>query len=251
VDVAPDWYDGFFEREWLDEIALRIPEEQTSAQADFLVERLGLREGSRVLDLACGHGRIALELARRGCRVTGLDLSPRSLQLAREAAAGEQLDVDWVLADMREIPDGVRFDAVVNLFTAFGYFEDDAENQRVLDGVARALVPGGSFLVDVANLLGLGRAFLERTWKEHDGVVDLIEHDFDLFRARNSARWTFVRPDGTRTELVHSVRMYAPHELVAMLASARLETAEGWGAWDGSELTLESRRLILHARRPL
>src|SRR6478672_2642787 len=105
MDVPADWYDGFFEGEWLDEIALRIPEEQTAAQVDLVVEKLGLRDGSRVLDLGCGHGRIALALARRGWRVTGLDLSPRSLELAREAAATEGLDVEWVEADMRDIPD--------------------------------------------------------------------------------------------------------------------------------------------------
>jgi SAM-dependent methyltransferase len=250
MDVPADWYDGFFEGEWLDEIALRIPEEQTAAQVDLVVEKLGLRDGSRVLDLGCGHGRIALALTRRGCRVTGLDLSPRSLELARDAAAAEGLDVEWVEADMRDIPDGLELDAVVSLFTAFGYFEDDAENQRVLDSVARALVPGGGLLIDVASLLGLGRRYLERTWKERDGVVNLIEHEFDLLRGRNLARWTFVRPDGARTELVHSVRVYAPHELVAMLAAAGLETVEALGGWDGSELTLDSRRLIVLARKP-
>jgi SAM-dependent methyltransferase len=250
VDVAPDWYDGFFEREWLDEIALRTPEEQTAAQVEFVVEKLGLGEGDRVLDLACGHGRIALGLARRGCRVTGLDLSPRSLELAREATGRAGLDVEWLLADMREIPSGLVFDAVVNLFTAFGYFDDDAENQRVLDAVARALSPGGRFLIDLVNLLGLGPRFLERTWKERDGVVNLIEHDFDFRRGRNGARWTFVRPDGARTELVFSIKVYAPHEVVAMLERAGLEVAETWGGWDGSELSFESGRLIVLARKP-
>ncbi|MDP8911640.1 MAG: methyltransferase domain-containing protein, partial [Actinomycetota bacterium] len=70
--IPSDWYDGFFEGEWLDFVALPAAE-WTIKQADFLVERLELEAGERVLDLACGRGRIAVELARRGCRVTGVD----------------------------------------------------------------------------------------------------------------------------------------------------------------------------------
>ena len=114
--AAPaDWYDGFFEREWLDVIALATPDERTQQQVDFILERLALAPGASVLDLACGHGRITLELARRGFRATGLDLSARSLELARAAAKGEGLDVEWIHADMRELPAGARFDAVINV----------------------------------------------------------------------------------------------------------------------------------------
>jgi cyclopropane fatty-acyl-phospholipid synthase-like methyltransferase len=89
VNADPNWFDGFFEQEWLDEIALHLPDERTQSQVDFVVERLGLEPGARVLDVACGHGRHSLELARRAFRVTGVDLSPRSLELAREAAQAE------------------------------------------------------------------------------------------------------------------------------------------------------------------
>jgi SAM-dependent methyltransferase len=246
--VPTDWYDGFFEGDWLDVIALSISPERTSAQVDFLVERLGLEAGARVLDLACGHGRIALELARRGYRVTGLDLSPRSLEHARAGADRERLEVEWVQADMREIPAGARFDGVVNIFTAFGYFADEEENERVLEGVARALVPGGRFLIDTINLLALARRYRERGWEDHDGVIRLEEHWYDFLRGRNQARWTFLHPDGARQELVHSVRTYAPHELVAMIERARMEVVETWGGFDGSELSFDSWRLIAVAR---
>jgi cyclopropane fatty-acyl-phospholipid synthase-like methyltransferase len=249
-EVSPDWYDGFFEGDWLDGIALHLDAERTAQQVEFVVEKLALTEGARVLDLACGHGRISLELARRGYRVTGLDLSPRSLELACEAAEREGLAIDWVHADMREIPAGSEFDAVISVFTSFGYFEEEKENQRVLQGVERALAAGGLLLIDVVNLLGLARRFQERRWSEEHDVLFLEEHEFDLQRGRNRSRWTFVRPDGTRSELVHSLRTYAPHELVAMLERAGLEPEGSWGGFDGSELSLDSWRLILLARKP-
>ena len=250
LDVPADWYDGFFEGDYLDAVALHADPERTAEQVEFVVEKLGLEPGARVLDLACGHGRITLELARRGYRMTGLDLSSRSLELARDAADRERLEVEWVEADMREIPPGAGFDAVLSIFSSFGYFEEEKENQRVLDGVERALAPGGRFLIDLVNLLNLARRFRDRFWEDIQGVLVLQEHELDILSGRVRARWTFVRSDGTRGELAHSLRTYAPYELVAMLERAGFAPDGAWGAFDGSELSLDSWRQILLARKP-
>src|SRR6185503_17029472 len=103
----------------------------------FVLERLELDPGARVLDVACGHGRHSLELARRGFAVTGVDLSARSIAVAREAAEREGLRATFVERDARDLDFDGEFDAAVNLFTsAIGYFDEEAENQRVVDGVA-------------------------------------------------------------------------------------------------------------------
>jgi SAM-dependent methyltransferase len=251
-DVPSDWYETFFEHEWLDELALRASPERAQQQVEFIVERLELAPGARILDLACGHGRISLDLARRGFHVTGLDLSPRSLELARRAADEQGLEIEWVHADMREIPPGAHFDAIVSVFTSFGYFEDDRENERVLAGVARALVPGGRFLIDVVNLLSLARRWESTMWEELEtGVLFLQAHSYDVLAGRNRAVWTFVRPDGRRSEIAHSVRAYAPHELAALLRRAGLDVVAGWGGFDGSELSIrDGWRTVLLAEKP-
>jgi SAM-dependent methyltransferase len=249
IDAPADWYDGFFEGAWLEEIALHIPAERTELQVGFLLERLEATPGRRVLDLACGHGRITLPLARAGWQVTGLDLSVRSLEVARAAADQEGLEVEWVEGDMRKPPPG-PFDAVVNVFTAFGYFEEEAENQRVLDAVARVLASGGLFLIDTLNLLNLAKRFRERMWDwTESGWIFLQEHEFDVLGGRNRARWTFVRDDGSREEIVHSVRTYTPHELAVMLQQAGLEITGSWGDFAGSELGFDAPRIILLARK--
>jgi 2-polyprenyl-3-methyl-5-hydroxy-6-metoxy-1,4-benzoquinol methylase len=249
IEAPADWYDGFFEGTWLDDLALHAPTDRTELQVRFLLDRLEAAPGRRMLDLACGHGRISLPVARAGWDVTGIDLSERSLAVAREAAEQEGLQIDWVQGDMRRPPAG-PFDAVVNLYTSFGYFEDEAENQKVLDAVARSLVPGGLFLIDTANMLGLASRFRDRAWETLEtGALFLQEHDLDLLAGRNRARWTFVRDDGSRTELVHSVRVYTPHELGLMLERVGLEIAGSWGDFEGGELTLTSSRLILLGRK--
>lgn len=250
TEIPADWYDGFFEGAYLDEIALSIPAERTHAEASFVLDRLELEPGARILDLGCGHGRHSLELARRGFRVTGADLSVRSLELAREAAAAEGLEVDFVRCDMRDLDFEHEFDAVVNLFTAFGYFEAEEENQRVLDGVARALRPGGRFLIDTINLLGLVPRYRAHHWEELDGGLFLQAHRFDILGGRNQAVWTFLQADGGRSELRHSIRTYTPHELARMLDRAGLAVVGSWGGFDGSELSMLSHRLILRADRP-
>jgi SAM-dependent methyltransferase len=249
IEAPGDWYDGFFEGAWLDDVALHAPTDRTELQVRFLLDRLEGAPGRRLLDLACGHGRISLPLARAGWDVTGIDLSERSLGLAREGAERAKLQIEWVHGDMREPPPG-PFDAVVNLYTSFGYFEDEAENQRVLDAVGRSLAPGGLFLIDTVNLLGLAGRFQERRWETLEtGALLLEEHDLDLLAGRTRARWTFVRDDGSRTELVHSVRVYTPHELALMLERAGLEIVGSWGDFEGGDLTLTARRLILLGRK--
>jgi SAM-dependent methyltransferase len=250
VDIDPLWYGEFFEGDWLDLLAPRAPAERTAQEVDFVVEKLGLEPGGRVLDVACGHGRHSLELARRGMRVSGVDLSPRSLAIAREAAAAEGLEVDFRELDMRELNYEGEFDAALNLFTAFGYFEEEAENQRVLDGVARALRPGGAFLIDVINPVALFSYYSEASWEElDDGVLFLQQHEYDSLAGRNLAVWTFIRPDGRRSEIRHSLRMYTPVELRLLLEAAGLSVEGAWGGFDGQELCRDSRRLILRATK--
>ena len=251
ADVDPRWYDGFFDDDWLELEGLRPPEERTLAQVDFIVEQLGLEPGARILDVPCGHGRHSVELARRGFAVTGVDLSEPSLERARGAADEVGVELELVHADMRELAFAAEFDAVLNLYTSFGYLETQADDERALGGFARALAPGGALLMDVINPPGLFRKYRGRDWEEFDdGTLFLSEFRYDPLSGRNLAFWIFVRADGTRSGLRHSLRVYTAAELRAMLERAGLTVERAWGGWDGDELTLDSWRLILLARRP-
>jgi SAM-dependent methyltransferase len=249
-EVAPDWYDGFFDDDWLTLLQLRATPERNAAEVNFVVEALALLPGERVLDVACGFGRHSVELALRGMRVTGLDLSAPSLERARAAAREARVDVDFVHGDMRQLPWAREFDAAINLFSSFGYFATEAEDQGALDEIARALKPGGRFLLETAHIFGIVRQFRARWWDDlPDGQLLLEDREFDLLSGRNLVSWTFVEVDGSRRELRHSFRFYTPAELVRMLETAGLSVEQAWGGYDASELTLESPRLALHARR--
>jgi SAM-dependent methyltransferase len=218
---------------------------------DGILQLLDLPRGSHILDLACGHGRHAIPLAERGYRVTGQDLSEAFLNRARADAGARGVAVNWVHRDMREIPFVDEFDAVINIFTAFGYFDSDVENQQVLYQVHKALRPGGRFLVELMHRDVLVRGFepLEVSRRD-DGLVVTEERHFDQRTGRAAVRVTTIYPDARRAEMVHDLRIYTLTELVGMLTRSSLQFRAAYGGLDGSPLTLDSPRLVVVADGP-
>ncbi|MGB6837182.1 MAG: methyltransferase domain-containing protein [Dehalococcoidia bacterium] len=245
VDLFRDVYP---ERWFEEEDALSAA--RTTAEVDFVEQSLELKPGSRVLDLCCGHGRHATELARRGYQVTGVDLSARALRRARRAAREAGADIHWQRCDMREIAFEEEFDAVINMFSSFGYLESDEEDRLVLERVRAALRPGGRFLVDFINRDWVIRRYQARDWRRApDGSTLLLERRWDPPTGRNLEEITLIGPEGSRRRYRMQLRMYAATELAAMLASVGLTVRRIWGGFDGSELTLDSVRVIVLAEK--
>lgn len=252
---ARPWYDGFFEKDyfetWLGGRVDRVlTPERTEAEVDFIERALGLAPGSRILDLCCGHGRHALLLAKRGYAMTGVDLSDRALRLARRRAGRAGLPVRWLKRDMRRIAFREEFDAVINVFTSFGYFESDAENEDVLRRVAAALRPGGLFLIDCINWEHLARSHEPHRWRQaSDGTVVLEDASLDLLAGRNGSEWTAIAPDGSRRHGRVDLRVYTLRELAGILERAGLRFRQAWGGFDGQDYSLDSPRMIVLAQK--
>jgi SAM-dependent methyltransferase len=249
-DVSTPWYRPFFGDDYLRVYAPRLTPQRTAQEVEGIVKLLGLPAGSAILDLCCGHGRHAIPLAQRGYRVTGQDLSETFLRQAEASAAAVGVRVQWVRRDMREMPFESEFDAVINVFTAFGYFEREADDQRVLEEVQKALKPGGVFLLETMHRDALARRFQPYGITRHeDGLLVLEERRFDQVRGRNDVLLTMIHADGRRVEHRHSVRIYTATELASMCAAAGLPVDASYGGLDGSPLTLDSR-LALLCRKP-
>ncbi|MFA0739933.1 MAG: hypothetical protein DFNUSKGM_000029 [Candidatus Fervidibacter sacchari] len=245
------WY-----REFFDDLYLRVYQpleapEKVRREVDFIVKALNLPAGAKVLDLCCGQGRHSLELARRGFQVVGVDLSEALLYEARKRAESEGLSVTFLQCDMREIDFKDEFDAVINMFTSFGYLESEAEDEKVLGKVAQALKSGGKFLLDVVNRDRLVRDFQGREWHAADeGWLVLEERTFDHLSGRMETRWICVARDGVRYERLSSVRLYTASELRTMLEQAGLKVKDLFGDYDGSPYSWDSQRLIVVACKP-
>ena len=244
MSVDPRWFESFFESdEWL-QLATTRDAARTEEEVAFVAAQIP--PGARILDLACGTGRIAIPLARRGFGIAGLDIAERVLAVARAEAP----ELDFRQGDMRELPweDG-SFDAAINMWTAFGYFETQAEDERVLDEVARVLRPGGVFIIDTVNQTGLMRQFRGQSWQElPDGSLWLEQREYDIVTGRAQAHWTFLK-DGGRKEFSFDHRVYTLAEYRELLQRAGFGASRVFGGVDGSELTLDSFRAQVVAVR--
>jgi SAM-dependent methyltransferase len=247
--LSADWW-----RTHLEDNPTHRPAYQVKAIVDGVERFLKLEPRSRVLDLACGGGRQTLELARRGYRVLGVDSLDAPIAEARQAAKAERLNVHFLKCDIRQISYRAEFDAVVNLFTSFGYFPGERDDLKALDSVRKSLKPRGKLLMDLLNKEWLMRHFEPNFWEQgEDGkgsvVLDQISFNFETGRLDNHR--TIVAKDGSRTPSFVSLRVYTLTELKALLAGAGLDYLQAWGGLDGSSYGMDSPRMVVLAERPL
>ena len=239
---APDDYLYFYH--------LRLSAERTEGEVELIWRLLGLESGMAVLDLACGHGRIANRLAERGCQVVGLDASPGFLDVARRDAVALAhqgiVAPEYVLGDMRHLPWSERFDGIVNWFTAYGFFDDEG-NRGVLHEAQRALKPDGKLLIEHINrdvvLSHLqGAAVVER-----DGNYMIDQSRYDVATGRMLTERTILR-SGQARRMRFFVRMFSFPELRDWLLAAGFSQVEGFDE-QGTPLALESRRMLVLATK--
>ena len=248
----PQWYKSFFGQDYLDVYEHVLTSDHSVAEAEFVRRALDLEAGARVLDLCCGQGRHAVPFAKMGMRVTGLDMTESYLALARSAADAAGVELRLVHGDMREIPYEGEFDAVINMFTAFGYFDEEADDQRVLDSAARALKPGGRLLLDLLNRDWVAANYVQHeTRLAEDGNRYDESREFDSVAGRNHVNFTIVAPDGGERRTGHHIRLYVATEISRMLTRAGLAFERAYGDYQGNEVSIETRRMIVVARKPL
>jgi len=252
MSLEQPWYRSFFGQDYLDVYGYQFTPERAALEAGFVVKLLGLRPDDVVLDLCSGQGRHSVPWAAAGLRVTALDMSRQYLALAADAAREAGVDLETVHADMREIPFDSHFDAVVNMFSSFGYLESEAENARVLMAVRRALKPDGVALFDLLNRdWVIANYETEDSHADPDGTRYLEHRRLDLETSRNHVSFTVVSPDGTRREVDgHHIRLYTLREVRGMLDAAGLQYEGVHGGYEHETYGIETRRMIVIARRP-
>jgi len=219
----------------------------TETDVDTIWRLLRLEPDMAILDLGCGHGRIANRLAERGARVTGLDATAVFLDRARRDAASRGVDVDYVKGDMRRLPwTDERFDRVLSWFTSFGYF-DDQDNRRVLQEAHRVLRPAGRLLIENNNLVELLPRWQPALVTERDGHFAIDRSCFDPTTGRATTERVIIR-DGRTRRFVFSVQMFVAAELRNWLLDTGF-TSVNLIDPNGDPLTVRSRRMISIAYR--
>jgi SAM-dependent methyltransferase len=236
-----DWFE-----EWFGDDYLRIYQHRDESEAEHAIKLISAHVRGRqiraVLDLACGAGRHSQALCERWWTV-GLDLSAALLRVARKESA----DAPYVRADMRELPFMAEsFDLVVNLFTSFGYFDDDREHARVLACLRTAMRPGGMLVIDFLNASQVRRNLVPYDCRVENGIT--IEQSRIISPDNRFVEKT-IRLRERGREYVERVRLLSAGDLERMLEAAGFEVAHCFGDYAGSRWSENSPRTILFASR--
>jgi SAM-dependent methyltransferase len=213
------------------------------------LQLLELPSGARILDVPCGQGRHAHLLAEAGFDVDGLDYSADLLAKARERGTGPTLR--YTRGDMRKLPARWtgRFDAVLNLFTSFGFFVDPADDRRVIEEFARVLRPGGLLVWHGGSRDGVMARFLGRDWwTTRDGTMIAHERTFDPLSGVLTIRSTWRGPR-TQGEREHRIRLYTATRIAELCADAGLIVEQAFDAFRDRALRRKSSEMLLVARK--
>lgn len=221
----------------------------TVGEVEQMIALLDLKSGAAVLDLCCGIGRHSVEFARRGFKVTGVDLTKPYLDQARASASEENLKIEFVQSDMREFSRPAAFGAAINFFTAFGYFENPADDARVARNLLDSLKPGGRLIVDLNSKEILAAKFRERDWsRRDDGTIVLEERRVLDGWKRLENRWILIRGNERRESML-SLRLYSGAELESLLRAVGFREVSLYGSLSATPYDQKAERLIAVASK--
>ncbi len=241
------WYKDWF----ADEHYLALYQHRNNAEAaqllDLVERTVDPKSDARILDLACGAGRHSISLAKRGyTKVTGVDLSPTLITIARTSAKEQNVDVNFVESDMLHFTG--EYDLILNLFTSYGYFETDEENESVITKVGNALAPNGYFVIDFFNA-----TLVRQTLIPHSTKVIASGETIDEYReiadGRVNKQIVISSSDSTK-KYVESVRLFTHHELRAMIERVAMQCEHIFGSYNGDPFDEQtSTRCIIVAKK--
>jgi ubiquinone/menaquinone biosynthesis C-methylase UbiE len=245
--VLPHWTETFFAGHWAKMQSARAMLELAVEETEIMIEVLGLEPGSRVADIPCGDGRISIGLARAGCDVTGIDLCRASVERARRRFRRAGLDGTFSLGDMRDVRLPCEFDAVINWWGSFGYF-DERTNLDVLRGLARIAVPGGRVLVDQVNRERVLRQFRRHHETLEGGLKVSVTNRWDARTKRVVGTW-MIGSGKERVRRKSSIRLYTRAEMCRLMEAAGLRVENVYDGATGLPYTRGSRRMTTVGRK--
>ena len=162
------WFASWFDSPYYHTLYKNRDEKEAQVFIDNLITHLQIPKGSKLIDIACGKGRHAKYFSQKGMDVIGVDLSPNSIASAKENA---NATLQFAVHDMREVYQENNFDVVTNLFTSFGYFEDNTDEQKAINAMASNLKSEGFLIIDFMNVKKVIANLVLEEQKTIDGIL--------------------------------------------------------------------------------
>jgi len=229
----------------------------TAGEVEFILQEINHDKQKRILDIGCGTGRHAIELAKRGFKITGVDLSNSQLERAKQKAASAKVDVDFQLMDARYVDFVAEFDLVMMICEgAFPLMELDEMNYRILQNAERALKFGGKLIFTTLNALYPlyhdVKEFLNKGKGEQEAHSQ--SEKFDLLTFRSNSVVDFKDDSGRVRRIQCSERYYTPSEITWYLKTLGFKKIDIYGCRLGAfsrndALTVEDYEMLVIAEK--
>lgn len=245
--MAKEWWKKFFGKEYIETWAQAGMFRSTQREINFLEKVIPLRKKDEILDLCCGHGRHAIELARRGYKITGLDFSSYALGIARKEVKRRNLAINFVRGDARSFRFQRKFDVIINMFTAFGYGSRE-DDRKIIRNVGRSLKKRGKFFIDLQSLPWLWRNF-KLVRRERVGKLLIVDkRTYDFLEGVVSS--IHIVSDGTRKRINRTqTRSYTLAELKTLFAGEGLKVIKFFGSYRGQPFGFKFKRMLVVAKK--
>jgi SAM-dependent methyltransferase len=226
-------------------------EERTKIEVGGVLKLLQIPERSKILDCPCGYGRHSIELAERGYNITGIDINLEHLRIAIQNMRSQIRNLDFKKGNMLDLNYNPNFDAVINMFYSFGFFETDEENFRVLENFYKALKPGGKFLmhtdVNIPRIIN-GKYREDETRELVSGGSLRIIDKYNPEKKRIDGSW-IIEKNGNVEQKDYSVRVYTKEEFEKMCLLAGFSSVVTYSNWNGEEYSEKSEDMIVVAMK--
>lgn len=217
--------------------------------ADYVCKIASLKKGSKVLDAACGIGRISIELAERGLEVTGVDITSSVLEAAKDMAESQKLKIDFIQQDLRDFCRKDYFDCAINLYTSFGYCDSKEDDYKILKNIALSLKKDGIFIMECVSRETAIMYFTKGEQFERAGFT--VNTEFSVKGAWEGlcSKWILTDKDNRKIEHEYTQRLYSAPQLRDKLLECGFTSAQVYGDFDFSPYNENARTMILVARK--
>ncbi len=242
-----EWTKKYFDEFYLKYFLLNQSEETTEKQAR-LIERFA-EKGSKILDAGCGIGRHSVKLGEKGYSVVGIDFSPLYVEYAKKEAQRKKLNnVSFRVEDVRKISYVNEFDLIINMWSSFGYFDDET-NLEVLKRFYRALKNKGKIIIDIENRDYILKYFIRETFREKGDLFILERRRFHPLTSIVTTH-RYIIGKSVRKDYLRNIRIYSATEMINLFKLANLKTIEILGDYNGEKFGENSKRIIIIGQKP-
>ncbi len=242
-----EWFKEWFDtKEYLNVYRHRNNDDARKL-VELILSNIEIAKEEKILDMACGSGRHSILFAEKGFPVTAIDLSRNLLNVAKETAKKENLNINFIRSDLREFSICSDFKLVNNLFTSFGYFEDDCDNYKIFKAAYNHLVKDGYFVLDYFNTRYVEKNLVSESVEDFGNEKIIQRRSINGNRVNKQI---IIKYNGSQKNYHESVRMYGKDELFDALQSTGFTIKKYFGDSSGNSFDLEtSHRIIIIARK--